>query len=329
MRVPSQPILCSFALCALMSTAHAQTAPAPAAPAPAAPVQAAPAQAAPVQAAPVQAAPAEAAAAQAAPAEAASGCFPTCRDGFLCHEGQCISACNPPCADGELCVEGRACVPSEHYYLQGGPHGFAPVPPPPPPPPADWHPPAHVRVRKPRDYPHYQGYFGLQAGLGGQGSLQLADRRDNYDIYDEERDFDLRGSFGAEALMEFRLVRYFGIGPGARFLTARGNNGVGRTNRVDLLVVPTVHVPFKNLEIFVPIPLGLTFGSVPDGLDGESSAGLTLGLQPGLIVWLGQRFGLFGQIGLQGHVFGYERPNVDYALGFGRATVTLGVTFRD
>lgn len=42
-----------------------------------------------------------------------SDCVPACRDGYLCHDGQCIEACNPPCPDGEQCVGGGQCVPKD------------------------------------------------------------------------------------------------------------------------------------------------------------------------------------------------------------------------
>ncbi len=40
----------------------------------------------------------------------AKDCLPSCRDGYLCHQGQCIAACNPPCAQGEQCVGEGQCV---------------------------------------------------------------------------------------------------------------------------------------------------------------------------------------------------------------------------
>jgi hypothetical protein len=40
----------------------------------------------------------------------AEDCVPACRDGYLCHQGQCIEACNPPCGEGEQCVSGGECV---------------------------------------------------------------------------------------------------------------------------------------------------------------------------------------------------------------------------
>jgi hypothetical protein len=83
--------------------------PSPAAPttgAATAPAQPAPAAAATAPTAPVETAPRPA---PAPPAQVASTCFPACRAGYLCHEGQCVSACNPPCAASEVCTSTGAC----------------------------------------------------------------------------------------------------------------------------------------------------------------------------------------------------------------------------
>lgn len=37
-------------------------------------------------------------------------CFPACRAGYLCHQGQCVSACNPACAPTEMCTLDGTCV---------------------------------------------------------------------------------------------------------------------------------------------------------------------------------------------------------------------------
>src|SRR5689334_22006718 len=94
-------------------------------------------------------------------------CFPACRVGFVCHQGQCVSACNPacaphevcnaagecvsacnpPCAAGELCTHGE-CVTVGAPNVDVPPPAVPPEPPsaasPPPPanPPALAHPPA-------------------------------------------------------------------------------------------------------------------------------------------------------------------------------------------
>ncbi len=36
-------------------------------------------------------------------------CFPQCRSGFFCYQGQCRSACNPPCASGQVCTANGTC----------------------------------------------------------------------------------------------------------------------------------------------------------------------------------------------------------------------------
>lgn len=40
----------------------------------------------------------------------AQACVPECRDGYTCHQGECVSACNPGCGDGELCTAEGECV---------------------------------------------------------------------------------------------------------------------------------------------------------------------------------------------------------------------------
>lgn len=40
-----------------------------------------------------------------------SQCFPPCRQGFFCNEGQCLSKCNPPCPDGMDCWDDGNCHP--------------------------------------------------------------------------------------------------------------------------------------------------------------------------------------------------------------------------
>lgn len=39
-------------------------------------------------------------------------CHPTCRQGFVCHDGECVSACNPACPEGTTCTAAGTCAPS-------------------------------------------------------------------------------------------------------------------------------------------------------------------------------------------------------------------------
>jgi len=41
----------------------------------------------------------------------AEECFPRCRGGYICHDGECVSLCNPPCSQGERCTGDGECVP--------------------------------------------------------------------------------------------------------------------------------------------------------------------------------------------------------------------------
>lgn len=51
-------------------------------------------------------------------AEETAECFPPCRTGYLCHEGECISRCNPACPEGQKCTDDGECV-SSHTSTQG------------------------------------------------------------------------------------------------------------------------------------------------------------------------------------------------------------------
>jgi hypothetical protein len=87
-----------------------------------------------------------------APTTAPSGCFPACRDGYVCHVNQCISACNPPCARDERCTGSGQCERE-----------------PPPAPPL----PPTAEPAEPAEDPGYRRHDGfmlrLSAGAGGGG----------------------------------------------------------------------------------------------------------------------------------------------------------------
>jgi hypothetical protein len=43
-------------------------------------------------------------------------CFPSCRDGYMCYNGECISKCNPPCPANMKCGKDGDC----HEFLHKG-----------------------------------------------------------------------------------------------------------------------------------------------------------------------------------------------------------------
>jgi hypothetical protein len=93
-----------------------------------------------------------------------SQCFPKCRAGFICHNGQCISLCNPPCPEGMLCTSDMTCVPASSAIILGD------------------------KVLKPNPYPDRQGMIvtgavftaisaamAVFAVVGGNGGIKDAD----------------------------------------------------------------------------------------------------------------------------------------------------------
>jgi hypothetical protein len=61
-----------------------------------------------------------------------AACFPDCRPGFICHEGQCVSACNPPCGESEMCTADALCVAKPAAAPAPAPAPVASAPPPAP-----------------------------------------------------------------------------------------------------------------------------------------------------------------------------------------------------
>lgn len=275
------------------------------------------------------------------------GCFPGCRDGYLCHEKQCISACNPACGEGLQCFEGRQCVPANSpvLYPSGVAPRYMPWPAQPaggrnmPPPPGAWRPayeepvtPGDARGQRGQNRgPRFFGYLGLQLGLGGAGRVKLVDKRPGYYAPIGEPGFDLTSSTGFEGVTEFRISRYFGLGPALRLFRANANNGIGHTNNLDLLVVPTFHIPLNAVEIFFPIPVGFSFGGAPSDLpaDYTSTLGVTAGINVGMLAWLSKGLGMYAQFGMQAHFRELEVGGVDYNFNFRRPTLTLGLSLRD
>lgn len=45
-------------------------------------------------------------------------CYPPCRSGYVCHNGECVSLCNPPCPSGQRCNQEGECIPIEKADVQ-------------------------------------------------------------------------------------------------------------------------------------------------------------------------------------------------------------------
>jgi len=101
------------------------------------------------------------------PSEAAAPkleCFPECRAGFLCHEGQCISRCNPPCPTGTECTNESTCVNTAPPAQTTAPAPAAPAPIPAP--PATSEIGSHAAVPESRPRSHHGFFLRLALGVG-------------------------------------------------------------------------------------------------------------------------------------------------------------------
>ncbi len=47
-----------------------------------------------------------------------TACFPQCRSGYTCYNGECVSLCNPPCLSYETCTVEGECVETEETRLR-------------------------------------------------------------------------------------------------------------------------------------------------------------------------------------------------------------------
>ena len=268
-------------------------------------------------------------------------CFPSCRSGHLCHRGQCISACNPECPEGFQCTPQRQCLPQRAAFRpvpvrptrSSNANQATPYYPWPPVPPSDMDGPVPPDHWEPSfdepygydDHPFFVGTIGLQLGLGGVGSVYSEASGDTR----KSEDYALDAGGGVEAAFEFRFHRHFGLAPGVRIFQVRSDNAVETATSLDLLVIPTFHLPLGQVELILPVPLGLSFGSAPDDLVGGDGGGVTVGFTPGLIAWLTEQVGVYTEFGFNWHIRGYQSSGIDYVYRFRRPVLTVGLTFTD
>ena len=51
-------------------------------------------------------------------------CYPPCRSGYVCHNGECISRCNPLCPSGQECNQNGDCITLENAGNQKSTHAI-------------------------------------------------------------------------------------------------------------------------------------------------------------------------------------------------------------
>jgi hypothetical protein len=230
----------------------------------------------------------------AAPAPAAAACFPSCRDGFTCHEGRCVSLCNPPCPEGLECVAGARCEPP----LPGAPRSSRVYEPPAPP------------VKSFEDRSHTLLAFHL--GLPG-----------NMDQDGVER--DLGSTYGFNIRGDAPVASYVLLGPMLQLgaWSPDTTPETGNNYYVDLDLVIRLRVPITtstfNYQLWVGMPIGVTIDVLGDDVANVAGAGLgwNIGALFGGAVHFTPKFGLFSEAGYLQHKLSHSAelgPDLDFAL---------------
>lgn len=266
------------------------------------------------------------------PAPTAQGqgsvCVPNCRNGFFCNSGQCVSLCNPGCENGSTCSAQGQCIapqPAAPQVPMAQPAPNYPV--------MNYAQPtnrpitrrehrravreqrrAEKRRRKEESRAerarlgYYRGrlYAGAHFTLGGSGYV---DSRYNLTSNsDSELAYGTGTQLGLGGGLEFRLGYGFGMGPMVRYSGIR----LDGTRLFDIMVTPTVHIPFDSLEIVIPLQTGIalawTDGGENDtpGNPDPDGAGFAIGMSPGVIFWPNKSFGINANLGIAAHYIGVD-----------------------
>jgi hypothetical protein len=241
--------------------------------------------------------------AQPAPAApSGAGCFPPCREGFVCNAAQCVSWCNPPCPSDQVCFEGRRC----DYPLPKVPGR------------AIYEPP--VPLAKPFES---RSFFMLGFHYGFPGSFEQSGLAAPLD---STIGFNLRGDAPIE--------RYLLLGPLIQFGAWRPDvtPTAGHNYYIDVNFYLRGRIPITtpqaNFQFWGGVPIGFTFDILGQGIPGVSDMGIgwTIGVLFGGAVHFTPNFGLFTEAGWIQHKISHGQ-NVDFRLA--QWELNLGFVFRD
>ena len=251
-------------------------------------------------------APVAAPAPAAAPGSAESACYPACREGFTCHQGQCVSLCNPPCPEGLECVEGKRCEPP----LPGGRS------------PKVYEPPAPaVKPFERRNH----ALLGLHLGFPGPFE------RDG-------QEGDLGTTVGFNLRGDSPVASYVLLGPMLQLgawspdITPEPSNSY----YLDLDFVLRFRAPLTtskfNYQIWLGMPVGLTVNILGDHPPDVSGVGLgwNIGVLFGGAAHFSPKFGLFAEVGWLQHKFSHDgEVGPDYDFTLQQACLNLGIVLRN
>jgi len=218
------------------------------------------------------------------PTAPASDCFPPCREGFVCSQGQCVSSCNPPCPAGQVCTAGSTCEPADATAAPA-----YDVPPPPPP--------------KNNLGKRVHTMLAFHMGFGGS-------------VEEDGTKTDLLTTYGVNVRTDFPVVRYLLIGPLVQFGAWRPEEPANITRDyyldIDLFVRGRVPIELDSMgfQLWGGVPIGLTFSLLGEDhaqyLDGFG-VGWNVGVLFGGAVHFTKRFGMFAEVGWLQHRMSHDR----------------------
>ncbi len=235
---------------------------------------------------------------------AAPACFPTCRDGFMCHEGRCISRCNPPCPAGLESIGGRRCEP---------PLPSQPARPyePPLPPSKDFAELSHALLGF---------HWGLPGSLGT-----------------DDRDGDSAHTLGFNLRADAPLAKYVLLGPLVQFGSWRPQAARSHDYYIDLDLLLRLRAPITtsrfNYQLWIGAPIGVSLNVLgADAVSGAAKLGVgwNVGVLFGGAVHFSRKLGVFAEAGWQQHRLTHDRktgPDLDFELQ--QPIVNLGLIVRN
>jgi hypothetical protein len=123
---------------------------------------------------------------------------------------------------------------------------------------------------------------------------------------------DLNATFGLQIGGEYVVWDYVAVGGELRWATLTTETAADfdqdRFSLIDVVVKPRGRYVIDKigLEVYGTMPLGITFASMPDPLDGK--AGFTLGIGAGAIYMFTDMIGINAEMAWYGHWFNAEGP---------------------
>jgi hypothetical protein len=238
------------------------------------------------------------------PVSSQAACFPACREGYVCKDGQCLSLCNPPCPADQSCVGGRRCEPA----LPGAMGQIQEIPPPPV-----------------KSFDQWR-FFMLGFHYGFSGEVERDDV--NVNALDPTIGFNLRGDIPIE--------RYLVVGPLLQFGAWRPDvsPAPSRNYYIDVDLFLRGRIPIStastNFQLWAGVPVGFTLDALGQEAPGVSTVGIgwNIGVLLGGAVHFTPKFGLFAELGwLQHKITHTADQNLYFRLG--QWNTNLGFVFRN